>query len=176
MRKLCFIMTFLLSFSFASELVEVIDGGTIKFDGVKIDGVELNNIQCHSAGIDTPDQVKTRKYQRLSSLNASKVAEASSKAKEFAISFFKANKNLEVVSKEQDLYRAYQCQITAGELDYSVELVKNGYAIVYKFKDGGHLKDKAYLEKLIAAQSEAIANQTGLWANYGDILREMLDY
>lgn len=169
-------MTFLLSFSFASELIEVVDASTIKFDGVKVDGVELNNIQCHSAGVDTPEQVKTRKYQRLSGLNDSKVAEAGAKAKEFATNFFASNKNIEVVSNEQDLYRAYQCQITAGALDYSVELVKNGYAIVYKFKDGGHLKDKAYLEKLIAAQTEAIANQTGLWANYGDILREMLDY
>lgn len=135
------ILFFLLSLSFTSysqhykdiRVVRVLDGDTID---VVLDG-EQKRIRI--AEIDCPE--KGQPY--------------SNRATQFTKDFTSGNiVNLKI--KEKDRYGRYIGYISVEEKDLSTELVKNGYAWVYRFFSTSPL--------LLELEDTARKSKLGLWA------------
>lgn len=144
------LILFLISFRFVSELGidkgpesrfivrDIIDGDTFELDGG--DRLRLTGIDCPERGDPFYD---------------SAVILASDLV-------FNKSINIEFSRRRRDGYGRLLGYVYLDTLFVNRELVRNGLAHIYLFKD--NVKDDAHIQILLAAQNEAMDNRRGIWS------------
>ncbi len=168
------IIIFLSVSLFASEyatLKRIVDGDTFVLQNSKR-GV----FKCRLYGIDTPEKFggkKLNKDARKAFVSKNIVHKAGLKATKWSSSVLEIGKRYPLITYGKGYYGRTLCDLKIDNGLYSVETVKNGYAVVYK--NGRYIKDRGLKRRLLIAEKEAEMKGTGLWNNklYRRVLKAM---
>lgn len=78
----------------ASELVRIVEGDIMYFDGVMSKKDFKNNVKCHIEGIDTPESSANHKVEAFANkhnISVDTITQAGVKAKQYSQDFFMAD-------------------------------------------------------------------------------------
>lgn len=144
----------LMSFSFATEaiVIHVTDGDTLH---VKMNGKEE---KIRILYIDTPekyDGAKLEKDAKKAGISADKEQELGKLSSGYAAKFFHQGDKVNVNSDKKDQYGRMLGTVSKNGVDYSTQIIKDGYSCIYK-------KAK-YPKELDNVLQEAKESKKGLW-------------
>ena len=154
MRNL-FLFSTLLTLSFATEAIvtHVTDGDTLH---VKMNGKEE---KIRILYIDTPEKyggAKLEKYAKKAGISADKEQELGKLSSGYAAKFFQKGDKVNVTSDKKDQYGRMLGTVSKNGVDYSTQIIKDGYSCIYK-------KAK-YPKELDNVLQEAKESKKGLWS------------
>ena len=145
----------LMSFSFATEAIvtHVTDGDTLH---VKMNGKEE---KIRILYIDTPEKYggsKLEKDAKKAGISADKEQELGKLSSGYAAKFFQTGDKVNVTSDKKDQYGRMLGTVSKNGIDYSTQIIKDGYSCIYK-------KAK-YPKELDNVLQEAKESKKGLWS------------
>ena len=165
-------------------LIRVVDGDTIKYsynENKKKDSEET----CRVFGIDTLESSNNSRLKKIAErekLSSREVNQsigegkrATKRGKELL-----EGKSIKIRTYGKDYYGRTLCRILIdagnGEhtIDYGYEMVKGGFAIVYK--QGLYSADKTYYNKMMRVEREAESKNIGTWATLPKALKAFRAY
>lgn len=154
MRNL-FLLSTLLTLSFATDAIvtHVTDGDTIH---VKMNGKEE---KIRILYIDTPEKYggsKLEKDAKKAGISADKEQELGKLSSGYAAKFFHQGDKVNVTSDKKDQYGRMLGTVSKNGVDYSTQIIKDGYSCIYK-------KAK-YPKELDNVLQEAKESKKGLWS------------
>lgn len=154
MRNL-FLLSTLLTLSFATEAIvtHVTDGDTLH---VKMNGKEE---KIRILYIDTPEKYggsKLEKDAKKAGISADKEQELGKLSSGYAAKFFHQGDKVNVTSDKKDQYGRMLGTVSKNGVDYSTQIIKDGYSCIYK-------KAK-YPKELDNVLQEAKESKKGLWS------------
>lgn len=146
-------LTFI-SFSFAKEAIfsHVIDGDTIH---VVINGKEE---KVRILFIDTPEKysgAKLEKDAKKAGISAKAEQELGKLSTGYAMNFFHQSDNIVINSNKKDKYGRMLGAVSKNGVDYSTQIIKDGYSCIYKKAD--------YPKELDIVMQNAKNQKIGLW-------------
>lgn len=144
----------LMSFSFATEAIvtHVTDGDTLH---VTMNGKEE---KVRILYIDTPEKYggsKLEKDAKKAGISADKEQELGKLSSGYAAKFFHQGDKVNVTSDKKDQYGRMLGTVSKNGVDYSTQIIKDGYSCIYK-------KAK-YHKELDNVLQEAKESKKGLW-------------
>lgn len=145
----------LMSFSFATEAIvtHVTDGDTLH---VTMNGKEE---KVRILYIDTPEKYggsKLEKDAKKAGISADKEQELGKLSSGYAAKFFHQGDKVNVTSDKKDQYGRMLGTVSKNGVDYSTQIIKDGYSCIYK-------KAK-YPKELDNVLQEAKESKKGLWS------------
>ena len=165
-------------------LIRVVDGDTIKYsynENKKKDSEET----CRVFGIDTLESSNNSRLKKIAErekLSSREVNQsigegkrATKRGKELL-----EGKSIKIRTYGKDYYGRTLCRILIdagnGEhtIDYGYEMVKGGFAIVYK--QGLYAADKTYYNKMMRVERDAESENRGTWATLPRALKAFRAY
>lgn len=154
MRNL-FLLSTLLTLSFATDAIvtHVTDGDTLH---VKMNGKEE---KIRILYIDTPEKYggsKLEKDAKKAGISADKEQELGKLSSGYAEKFFHQGDKVNVTSDKKDQYGRMLGTVSKNGVDYSTQIIKDGYSCIYK-------KAK-YPKELDNVLQEAKESKKGLWS------------
>ena len=154
MRSLL-VLSILATLSFAADAVvtKVVDGDTLH---VTIKGKEE---KVRILYIDTPEKyggAKLEKDAKKAGISADKEQDLGKLASGYAIKFFQKGDKVNVTSDKKDQYGRILGTVSKNGVDYSTQIIKDGYSCIYK-------KAK-YPKELDNVLQEAKESKKGLWS------------
>ena len=154
MRNL-FLLSTLLTLSFATDAIvtHVTDGDTLH---VKMNGKEE---KIRILYIDTPEKYggsKLEKDAKKAGISADKEQELGKLSSGYAAKFFHQGDKVNVTSDKKDQYGRMLGTVSKNGVDYSTQIIKDGYSCIYK-------KAK-YPKELDNVLQEAKESKKGLWS------------
>lgn len=152
-----------------ASIKKVIDGDTMLF--VINDN---STIKCRVLGIDTPekfDSDKLDKFLKKYNFNKEQVQNAGRASTKFAENFFENEKKYYIKISGKDIYDRDLCIIKKDNLIYNKEVLREGYAIVYK--QGRYTKPESLAKELSQLQYTAIEHKKGLWNSHYNLMIKM---
>ena len=141
--------------SFATEAIvtHVTDGDTLH---VTMNGKEE---KVRILYIDTPEKyggAKLEKDAKKAGISADKEQDLGKLASGYAIKFFQKGDKVNVTSDKKDQYGRILGTVSKNGVDYSTQIIKDGYSCIYK-------KAK-YPKELDNVLQEAKESKKGLWS------------
>ena len=154
MRNL-FLLSTLLTLSFATDAIvtHVTDGDTLH---VKMNGKEE---KIRILYIDTPekyDGAKLEKDAKKAGISADKEQELGKLSSGYAAKFFQTGDKVNVTSDKKDPYGRILGTVSKSGVDYSTQIIKDGYSCIYK--------KASYPKELDAVLQSAKDGKKGLWS------------
>lgn len=162
MRKL-FLFFILITFSFSTDaiVIRVTDGDTLH---VMINGKEE---KIRILYIDTPEKYggsKLEKDARQAGISTKDELELGKLSTNYAIKFFRNGDKIIIDSKKKDKYGRMLATVSKNGVDYSTQIIKDGYSCIYKKAD--------YPKELDNALRIAQDKKIGLWSiDYNTMLK-----
>ena len=150
------------SISSQQILEKISDGDTLTFSLAK----------CRILYIDTPEKFESDKLYRNSvkcGIDIKRIIDAGELSTKKANELLNIGKTYEIKTYEKDKYDRSLCQVKIDEnLDFGEEMIKSGYAVL--FKNGEGIKESNIKNRLISIQNSAKKNGSGLWGEYSDVM------
>ena len=153
MKKLLFLLLPFLSFATEAIVTKVVDGDTLH---VKMNGKEE---KIRILYIDTPEKyggAKLEKDEKKAGISADKEQELGKLSSGYATKFFQQGDKVNVNSDKKDQYGRILGTVSKNGVDYSTQIIKDGYSCIYK-------KAK-YPKELDNVLQEAKKSKKGLWS------------
>ena len=154
MRSIFLLLSFIsLSFSTEAIVTHVTDGDTLH---VKMNGKEE---KIRILYIDTPEKYggsKLEKDAKKAGISADKEQELGKLSSGYAAKFFHQGDKVNVNSDKKDQYGRMLGTVSKNGIDYSTQIIKDGYSCIYK-------KVK-YPKELDNVLQEAKESKKGLWS------------
>ena len=142
-----------LSFSTEAIVTHVTDGDTLH---VKMNGKEE---KIRILYIDTPEKysgAKLEKDAKKAGISADKEQELGKLSSSYAAKFFQIGDKVDVNLDKKDQYGRILGTVSKNSVDYSTQIIKDGYSCIYK-------KAK-YPKELDNVLQEAKDSKKGLWS------------
>lgn len=163
MRKL-FLLCALLSLSFATDAIvtRITDGDTLH---VTINGKEE---KIRILYIDTPEKYggsKLNKDAKKAGISADKEQELGKLSSGYAAKFFIIGDQVVINSDKKDQYGRMLGTVNKNGVDYSTQIIRDGYSCIYK-------KAK-YPKELDNVLQEAKQSKKGLWSVNYDVMERL---
>lgn len=154
MRNL-FLLSTLLTLSFATEAIvtHVTDGDTLH---VTMNGKDE---KVRILYIDTPEKyggAKLEKDAKKAGISADKEQELGKLSSGYASKFFQKGDKVNVTSDKKDQYGRLLGAVSKNGVDYSTQIIKDGYSCIYK--------KASYPKELDNVLLSAKESKKGLWS------------
>ena len=151
-----------LSFSTEAIVTHVTDGDTLH---VKMNGKEE---KIRILYIDTPEKysgAKLEKDAKKAGISADKEQDLGKLSSGYAAKFFQKGDKVNVTSEKKDQYGRMLGTVNKNGVDYSTQIIKDGYSCIYK-------KAK-YPKELDNVLQEAKELKKGLWSVDYDVMNRL---
>ena len=159
-----FLLSTLLTLSFATDAIvtHVTDGDTLH---VKMNGKEK---KIRILYIDTPEKYggsKLEKDAKKAGISADKEQELGKLSSGYAAKFFHQGDKVNVTSDKKDQYGRMLGTVSKNGVDYSTQIIKDGYSCIYK--KAKHPKE---LDNVL---QEAKESKKGLWSIDFEVMNKL---
>lgn len=163
MNKL-FLLSLIATLSFATEAIvtHVTDGDTLH---VTIKGKEE---KVRILYIDTPEKyggAKLEKDAKKAGISADKEQDLGKLSSGYAMKFFQKGDKVNVTSDKKDQYGRILGTVSKNGIDYSTQIIKDGYSCIYK--------KASYPKELDAVLQSAKDGKKGLWGLEFEVMNRL---
>lgn len=163
MRNLILLLI-LITLSFATDAIvtHITDGDTLH---VTMNGKEE---KVRILYIDTPEKyggAKLEKDAKKAGISADKEQDLGKLASGYASKFFQKGDKVNVISNKKDQYGRILATVSKNSMDYSTQIIKDGYACIYK--------KASYPKELDNVLLNAKESKKGLWSVDFDVMNRL---
>lgn len=149
------LLSILVTLSFATDAIvtHITDGDTLH---VTMNGKEE---KVRILYIDTPEKyggAKLEKDAKKAGISADKEQDLGKLASGYASKFFQKGDKVNVISNKKDQYGRILATVSKNGMDYSTQIIKDGYACIYK--------KASYPKELDNVLLNAKESKKGLWS------------